>query len=177
MEETSKSTTAFEGDDTDQKLPAEEKRSSKGSARENSERDAKRKAGRYGSVALNMAGERHHRERDLMGESREPLKLVDLLPPLLAPTVLLIVRVAKNVAVTKLQDLVHHDQKGMKRKQLEDNVKAKLPFLELTLLSHRLQDESMLKWLLVCNQIRQLMLPVLSAKKKRVRISQLSQFQ
>jgi hypothetical protein len=63
MEETSKSTTAFEGDDTDQKLPAEEKRSSKGSARENSERDAKRKAGRYGLVALNMAGERHHREK------------------------------------------------------------------------------------------------------------------
>jgi hypothetical protein len=112
-----------------------------------------------------------------MGESREPLKLVDLLPPLLAPTVLLIVRVAKNAAVTKLQDLVHHDQKGMKRKRLEDNIKAKLPFLELTLLSHRMQDESMVKWLLVRNQIRQLMLPVLSAKKIRVRTSQLSQFQ
>jgi hypothetical protein len=69
MEETNKSTAAAEGDDTDQKLPAEPKRSSKGSAREKSERDAKRKAGRFGSgssvpgaQALNEAGERRLRE-------------------------------------------------------------------------------------------------------------------
>ena len=39
MEKTSKSTTAAEGDDRDQKLPAEPKSSSKGSAREESNRD------------------------------------------------------------------------------------------------------------------------------------------
>ena len=115
-----------------------------------------------------MAGERHHRERDLMGESREPLKLVDLLPPLLAPTVLLIVRVAKNAAVAILQDLSHRDQKGMKRQRLEENGKADLPFLELTLLPHRLQDESKLHP----------QDPVLSTKKKRLKkTSQSSQCQ
>jgi hypothetical protein len=49
MEETSKSTTAAEGDDRDQKLPAELKSSSKGSAWEESNRDAKRNSGRSGS--------------------------------------------------------------------------------------------------------------------------------
>jgi hypothetical protein len=46
MEETNKSAAAAEGDDTDQKLPAEPKSSSKGSAREKSELYAKRKASR-----------------------------------------------------------------------------------------------------------------------------------
>jgi hypothetical protein len=70
MEETNKSTAAAEGDDTDQKLAAEPKRSSKGSAREKSERDAKRKAGRSGSgsavpgaQALDEARERSLREK------------------------------------------------------------------------------------------------------------------
>jgi hypothetical protein len=68
MEETNKSTAAAEGDATDQKLSAEPKMSSKGSAREKSERDAKRKAGQSGSrspvpgaQALNEAGERRLR--------------------------------------------------------------------------------------------------------------------
>jgi hypothetical protein len=56
-------------------------------------------------------------EKNLIGIPREPLKLVDLLPPVLAPTVLLVlrlvlrVRVAKIAAVTKLRDLVHRDQR------------------------------------------------------------------
>jgi hypothetical protein len=137
-----------------------------------------------------MRLERSALENHLIGIPREALELAHLLPPLLAPTVLLVlrmvlrVRVAKIAAVTKLQDLVHRNQKGTKRQRLEDNVKAKLPFLELTLLSHRLQDESKTNWLLVSlhpqgesNQSRPLMLPVLSTKKKRVRTSQLSQCQ
>jgi hypothetical protein len=127
---------------------------------------------------------RLERGANLIGIPREALELAHLLPPLLAPTVLLVlrvvlrVRVAKIVAVTELQDLVHRNQKGTKRQRLEDNVKADLPFLELTLLPHRLQDESKTDWLLVSlNQIRPLMLPVLSTKKKRVRTSQWSQCQ
>jgi hypothetical protein len=94
--------------------------------------------------------ERGALEKKQIGIPREALELVDPLPPVLAPTVLLVlrnilrVRVAKIAAVTRLQDLVHCDQKGMKRQRLEDNVKANLPFLELTLLPHRLEDESKL---------------------------------
>jgi hypothetical protein len=46
------------------------------------------------------------------------------LPPVLVPSVLLVlrvvlrVRVAKIAAVTKLRDLVHCDQRGMKRQRL-----------------------------------------------------------
>jgi hypothetical protein len=102
-----------------------------------------------------MRLERGALEKNLMEISREALELVDLLPPLLAPTVLLVlrkvlrVRVARIPAVTKLQDLVHRDQRGMKRQRLEDNVKVNLLFLELTLLPHRLQDEREAKCLLV----------------------------
>jgi hypothetical protein len=77
MEETNKSTAAAEGDETDQKIPAEPKRSSKGSAREKSERDAKRKAGRSGSrsavpgaQALNEAGERRKSDRNTKRSAR-----------------------------------------------------------------------------------------------------------
>jgi hypothetical protein len=108
--------------------------------------------------------------KNQIGVSREPLELVDLLPPLLAPTILLIVRVAKNAAMLKLQDLVHRDQKGMKRQQLEDKSKANLPFLELTLLPHRMQDISKLVSLHPQDT-------VLSTKKERKRISQLNLWQ
>jgi hypothetical protein len=77
MEETNKSTAAADCDDTDQKLPAEPKRSSKGSARQKSERSAKRKARRSGSgssvpgaQALNMAGERRPREKSYSNTKR-----------------------------------------------------------------------------------------------------------
>jgi hypothetical protein len=65
---------------------------------------------------LLMRLERGALEKNLIGIPREALELAHLLPPLLAPTVLLvlrmvlIVRVAKIAAVTKLQDLVHGDQ-------------------------------------------------------------------
>jgi hypothetical protein len=134
--------------------------------------------------------ERGALEKKLIGISREALELIVPFPPLLAPTLLLVLRnilrvmVVKIAAVTKLQDLVHRDQKGIKRQRLEDNVKANLPFLELTLLPHRLQDESKPNCLLVSlhpqgdsNQIRSLMLPVLATKKKRVRSSQMSKCQ
>jgi hypothetical protein len=77
-----------------------------------------------------MRLERGALEKHLIGIPREALELVDLLPPLLAPTMLLVlrvvlrVRVAKIAAVTELQDLVHRNQKGTKRQRLEDNVKA-----------------------------------------------------
>jgi hypothetical protein len=74
-----------------------------------------------------------------MGLERGALKknltgmLRDLLPPLLAPTVLLVlrlvlrVRVGKIAAVTKLQDIVHRDQRGTRRQRLKA---PSLPFLE-----------------------------------------------
>jgi hypothetical protein len=64
-----------------------------------------------------MRMERGALEKKLIGIPREALELVDLLPPLLAPTVLLVLRlvlrarVAKIAAATKLQDLVHRDQR------------------------------------------------------------------
>jgi hypothetical protein len=137
--------------------------------------------------------ERRALEKKLIGILKEPLELLDPPPPLLAPTVLLVlrnilrVRVVKIAAVTKLQDLVHRDQKGMKRQRLKDNIKVNLLFLELTLLPHRLlphrlQNESNLERLFVrlhpqseSNQIRPLILPVLSTKKKRARTTQSSQ--
>jgi hypothetical protein len=115
-----------------------------------------------------------------IGVPREALELVDLLPPLLAPTVLLVlrmmvlrVRVGKITAVTKLQDLVHRDQRT--KRKLKENL---VLFLELTLVPHRLQEESKIECLLVSlgpqdeiNQIRP------ATKKKRVRTSRLSQCQ
>jgi hypothetical protein len=96
-------------------------------------------------------------------------------PPVLAPTVLVLVlrnilkvRVAKIAGVTRLWDLVHCDQKETKRQRLEDNVKANLLFLELTLLQHRLKDERKPNYLLMSlhpqgksNQIWPLMLPII----------------
>jgi hypothetical protein len=78
MEETNTSTAAAEGDGTDQKLPATPTRSSKGSAREKSERDAKRKAGRseYGSSipgaqALNDTDQKPRSSKGLAREMSE----------------------------------------------------------------------------------------------------------
>jgi hypothetical protein len=131
-----------------------------------------------------MRLERGALEKKLIVIPRDPLELVDLLPPVLAYTVLLVLRLVLRVRVAKIA-AVHSDQRrGTKRQRLEDNAEANLPFLELTLLPHRLQDESKTDWLLVSlhpqdeiNQIRSLMLPVLSRKKKRVRTSQLIQWQ
>jgi hypothetical protein len=90
-------------------------------------------------------------EKKLIGVPREALKLVDLLPPLLVPTVLLVlrkvlgVRVAKIAPVTKLQGLIHRDQmRGIQRQLLENSAKKAnlVLFLELTLLPHRLQEKS-----------------------------------
>jgi hypothetical protein len=87
-------------------------------------------------------------EKNLIEVPREAQEPVDLLPPLLVPTVLPGLRVllgkrdAKIDEMTKLQDLVHRDQRVTKRQRLEENGMAHLPFLELTLLPHRLQDGS-----------------------------------
>jgi hypothetical protein len=128
-----------------------------------------------------MRLERGAIEKKLIGRiPREALKLVDFLPPVLAPIVLMV----RRMMVLQRVRFVHRDQRT-KRYRLEDNdnAKASLPFLELTLLTHRLQDESKKDCLLVSlhpqdetNQIRPLMLPVLSRRKKRVTTCRLSQW-
>jgi hypothetical protein len=154
-----------------EELPAEPKRSFKGSDREKSERDTKRRSGRSRSFALNMAGEIYTSEKSDRSIKRAARagRSAPTTPGAHNSTDRL-VRVAKNAAMTKLQDLVHRDQKGMKRQQLEDKSKANLPFLELTLLPHRMQDISKLVSLHPQDT-------VLSTKKERKRISQLNLWQ